>query len=512
MHLGVTIMEDQIALVTEEVTTSPGLIQQNANDHGKSHAESAPRRKNGFFARLWPRMQAYGAALVASYAIVPSIATIFTVVFYLVASNVPGWQLVAWGFIVTGIVWLALSIPLSALTSAGAANPLNYGLIENRLSRLETRFFVIQNTTTEKQLKQYQQVALEEAYDNLSKLHHLIYRSTSRLPWVLAMGYVNAWNWLHRTEEALIEIEPLEIVVSGAYHDYMAISNSKMDNSKDLLANLTDATKKLDPKFASVFAASSLSSGESEVLGEIEQGVHKIEQGVHQIATKLGVQLGESDDQAAKTEKTDKNHASTPDREANARVTLHQIRRALNEFRDTQRLGIVSLRNQLMANIFVTGFVTYALLCTVVLAVVHTNSSAQSERATILAAVVFYIVGAMAGLFGRIYSESKANTGGDDFGLSLGRLISTPLISGIAGIGGVFLYNIIILQVVPGSSSVLLSIFNINRLDYLIAAAVVGYAPNLLMKGLQANKYVSALQSSQTSRSTDASTQQSELN
>jgi hypothetical protein len=323
------------------------------------------------------------------------------------------------------------------------------------------------------------------------------------------MGYVNAWNWLHRTEEALIEIEPIEMVVSGAYHDYMAIANSKMDNSKDLLANLTDATKKLDPKFASVFAASSLSSGESEILGEIGQGVNKIEQGVHELATKLGVQLSESDDQAAKT---DKNHASTPDTEANARVTLQEIRRALNEFRDTQRLGIVSLRNQLMANIFVTGFVTYALLCTVVLAVVHTNNSVQPERATILAAVVFYIVGAMAGLFGRIYSESKANTGGDDYGLSLGRLISTPLISGIAGIGGVFLYNIIILQVAPGSSGLLLSIFNINRLDYLIAAAVFGYAPNLLMRGLQSNKYVSALQSSQTSRSTDTSTQQSEMN
>jgi hypothetical protein len=498
-------MGDQITIHTGEITTSPGLMSQNHADREKSPAKPATRRKKGFFARLWPLMQAYGAALVASYAIVPSITTIFTVVFYLVASNVPGWQLVAWGFIVTGIVWLALSIPLSALTSARAANPHNYGLIESRLSQLETRLYVLQTTTSEDQLKQYQRAALEEAYDNLAKLHDLMYSSTSRLPWVLAMGYVNAWNWLHRTEEALIEIEPIEMVVSGAYHDYMAISNSKMDNSKDLLSNLTDATKKLDPKFASVFAASSLSSGEVEVLGEIGQGVNKIEQGVHQIATKLGFQLNDSDDQSAKI---DKDTPSTPDTEANARVTLHEIRRALNEFRDSQRLGIVSIRNQLMASVFVTGFVTYALLCTTVLAV----NGAQPERATILAAVVFYIVGAMAGLFGRIYSQSKANTGGDDYGLSLVRLISTPLISGIAGIGGAFLYSILILQGALGSSVSLSTIFTINRLDYLIAAVIFGYAPNLLMRGLQSNKYVSALQSSQTSRSTDASTQQSEIN
>ncbi|HYT36698.1 MAG TPA: hypothetical protein VEL49_05905 [Ktedonobacteraceae bacterium] len=502
-------MEDQLTIDTGEITTSPGLIPQNYADREKFSAKPATRRKKGFFARLWPLMQANGAALVSSCAIVPSIATIFTVVLYLVASNVPGWQPVAWSWIVTGIVWLALSIPLSAFTSAKAVNPHNYGLIENRLSRLETRLYVLQTTTPEDQLKQYQRVALEEAYDNLSKLQDLMYNSTSRLPWVLAWGYINAWNWLHRTEEALIEIEPIEMVVGGAYHDYMAISDSKMDNSKDLLSNLTDATKALDPKFASVFAASNPSSVEAEALGEIGQGVNKIEQDVHRIATTLGVQLSDSDVQSAKT---NKKNPSTPDKEANARVTIRQIRRALNEFRDHQRLGIVHVRNQLMANIFFTGSITYLLLCVAILPVIPTNSGPQPERATILAAVVFYIVGAIFGLFGTILRQSRASTGGDDYGLSLVRLISTPLISGLAGIGGAFLYNILILQGALGASVSLSTVFTINRLDYLIAAAIFGYAPNLLLKGLQSNKYVSALQSSETSRSTDASTQQNETN
>src|SRR5215831_13182603 len=197
---GVTFMDDQLTLDTDEITTSPGLIAQNSTDHKKIPVKSAVRRKKGFFARLWPLMQAYGAALVLSYAIVPSIATIFTVIFFLALANVPGWQLVLWGFIASGVVWLVLSMPLSALTSARAANPHNYGLIESRLSRLETRLFVLQSTASEDQLKQYQRVALEEAYDNLTKLQDLMYSSTSRLPWVIAMGYVNAWNWLHRTE------------------------------------------------------------------------------------------------------------------------------------------------------------------------------------------------------------------------------------------------------------------------------------------------------------------------
>lgn len=500
-------MGDQLTIDTGEITTSPGLIPQNYASHEKSPAKPATRRKNGFFARLWPLMQAYGASLLASFAIVPIVATFITVALFIVMSTAPGWQSAAWGCLITGILWLVLSIPLAALTSAKAVNPYNYGLIENRLSRLESRLYTLQTTTPEDQLKPYQRVALEEAYDNLSKLHDLMYRSTSRLPWVLAMGYINAWNWLHRTEEALIEIEPVEMVVSGAYHDFMAISNSKIENSKDLLSNLSVAAKTLDPAMARVFAASKPASAEHEALEAIDEGINKIEHDVHRIATKLGVHLSDNDDQAAKS---DKKNPSTPDKEANARVTLREIRRVLDEFRDNQRLGIVHTRNQLMASIFVTGFVIYALLSAAILPVFPGNSGSQLERATILTAVIFYIVGAIAGLFGTIYRQATASTGSDDFGLSLVRLVSTPLISGLAGIGGAFLYSILVTQVSSGQSNSLISIFTFNRLDCLVAAAVFGFAPNLLMKELQVNKYVSALQSSETSKTTDSSSQQNE--
>jgi len=498
-------MSDQITVHTDEITTSPGLIAQNSTDREKSRARPDTRRKSSFFVRLWPHMQAYGASLLVSFAIVPIVAAFFTVALFIVMPAAPGWQSAAWGCLITAVLWLVLSIPLAALTSAKAVNPYNYGLIENRLSRLESRLYTLQTTTPEDQLKPYQRVALEEAYDNLSKLHDLIYRSTSRLPWVLAMGYIDAWSWLHRTEEALIEIEPVEMVVSGAYHDFMAISNSKIDNSKDLLSNLSVAAKTLDPAMASVFAASKPVSAENETLETIDGGINRIEQDVQRIATKLGVQLSDNDDQSARTEKKT---SSTPDKEANARVTLREIRRVLNEFRDNQRLGIVHTRNQLMASIFVTGLVIYALISAAVLP----SNGSQPERATILAAVIFYIVGAIAGLFGTIYRQSTASTGSDDYGLSLVRLISTPLISGLSGIGGAFLYSILILQVSSGQSNSLISIFTLNRLDCLVAAAVFGFAPNLLMKELQANKYVTALQSSETSKATDSSGQQNQTN
>src|SRR5271157_931600 len=176
-------MGDQLTIDTGEITTSPGLMPQNYTDREKFPFKPATRRKNGFFARMRPLMQAYGATLVGTYAIVPTVTAAFTVIFYIIASNVSGWQPVLWGCIVTGIAWLVLSILLIPLSSGKTVNPHNYGLLENRLSRLETRLYMIQTTTPEDQLKPYQRVALEEAYDNLSKLHDLMYSSTSRLPW-----------------------------------------------------------------------------------------------------------------------------------------------------------------------------------------------------------------------------------------------------------------------------------------------------------------------------------------
>ncbi len=471
--------------------------------------------KAGVAARIGRYFQAYGAALIAGFAIVPIIAAIITVGFYLTTAS---WYAPAWGTAVTCIGWLLICIPLASLTSAQAVNPHSYGLLENQLSRLKSRLNMLQNTIPEEKLRPYQRVALEEAYDNLTRLQHLVYSSTDRLPWVLAMAYINAWNWLHRAEEALIEIEPIEMVVRGAYHDYMAITDSKMNNAQDLLRKLRTAAKTLDPGIAVVFLASSTSE-EVEQLQNVAQSIEKVEYDVQRIATHLGLPLGPREDQhdpkawpAPQPATSAVPTAAALYKEANARVTLREIRRALNEFRDNQWLGIINARNHLIAAIFVTGLVTFALLSIAILSLPLVSGSLQAIRAPLLAAVVFYIVGAIGGLFGTIYRETTANSAEDDYGLTLARLTGTPLISGLAGIGGVFIYSTIVLQLASSASITLSATFALDRLDFLIAAALFGYAPNLLIKGLQFNKYVSALQSSKLSITTDTSDRQDGTN
>jgi hypothetical protein len=112
------------------------------------------------------------------------------------------------------------------------------------------------------------------------------------------------------------------------------------------------------------------------------------------------------------------------------------------------------------------------------------------------------MLGAIAGLFGRISQASIANIGVDDYGLSLAQIMSRPLYSGLAGIGGVLISSTLLSI---GSSNglsldTIQSIFTLTRPDLLIVAAAFGLTPNLIASGMQnqTNKFLSALRNSKT--------------
>lgn len=194
---------------------------------------------------------------------------------------------------------------------------------------------------------------------------------------------------------------------------------------------------------------------------------------------------------------------STPEDEAKkksrARAALREVRHALNDFRDNSWEGIVRARTKLLGTTTLTGFVTHILLCITILIGLDV-----SQRPAIAAATIFYIVGAIAGMFGRFYKEAQSNTDVDDYGLSIARLIAIPPLSGLAGVGGVLITILLYSTLVGMRDSTSLTKFSdIFRLDqplYFIAAAVFGLTPNLIIKSLQeqAKKYVNDLTSSKS--------------
>jgi uncharacterized membrane protein len=127
-----------------------------------------------------------------------------------------------------------------------------------------------------------------------------------------------------------------------------------------------------------------------------------------------------------------------------------------------------------------TGIALYLLLELAILA--------GADVQMIIAATVFYLVGAIVGLYSRLYEQARSETSVDDFNLASARLLAAQLYSGIAAIGGV----VIVQRAILASSTV----FNLNLSNILIAAAF-GLTPSLFTNAIQkeAEQYKTDLKS-----------------
>lgn len=488
-------MEESTSINARIVNTSTdgvftGIVQAAGVGQITLESSVASESKRSWLDYIVIILRAYGAALVAGLPIVPIIASIVTLTLYFsgFTQNAPSWYAVAYGALYTYIAWWVISVPCSVLMTARLMNTGSYGLLTSRLSQLEARLQEIgapEQGGKPKQWADYQLVALKEARDQVAELNSQLYRYPAGLQWVVGLGYANAWSKLHRAEEALIEVEPVEMVIRGALHDKLSIQDSKISSRNELLEKLCWVARELYPAMESSFKTHQAGEGD----GEINKLLHYVEK----IALKVGVDVDADLSQGGNV-----NQVTSAEVEARARFTAREVRRTLNEFRDRLWEGLIRARNHLLATIFVTGFVTHILLCIAILAGMSTPGNPTPNRNQIIAAAVFYIVGATAGLFGRIYRESQTSTAVDDYGLSLARLVATPLLSGLAGVGGVLLINTVLVGTSTVASNTVQTIFNINRIDYIIAAAIFGLAPNLIVRGLEqrSGKYISALQSS----------------
>ena len=121
----------------------------------------------------------------------------------------------------------------------------------------------------------------------------------------------------------------------------------------------------------------------------------------------------------------------TPPASAQARFILRDVRHAINQYRDARREGLARARNQLIWTGLITGLLAYSLLAFAVLVAVPYKS--------LIAGLVFFLVGAVVGLFDQLRVSTATESGTEDFGLGQARLFYTPVLSGLAAIGGVLI-------------------------------------------------------------------------
>lgn len=370
----------------------------------------------------------YSGALLMTAVAVPVVASLISAIAFIVqwpaGVGLPNWlnsiigTPLLLGTVSTLIVWLLLGLIIRRFTAADRMNMVSYGQLLNRLSTLDAQMNVLypEPATVPPTVA----MASKEVLDCRSTIYKELVKKS--LKWVTATGYINLWQEMQNAEEALLDIMPREDVIAEALYDESRIQDSKIDTSDDLLKKLRMAVMILDP------------------------------------STKVYLQTPPTD--PVPTDGTS---------EVQPRAILREVRHALNDFRNDRWEAIVRVRNQFVSTTILTGLTLYVLLQFTLLA--------GASRQAIISATAFYLVGALVGLFGRLYNESQTSKSVDDYRLALARLVATPLYSGLAAVGGVL---------VTQQVTSLAALFDPTKiLPGLIIAAAFGLTPGVLINALQ---------------------------
>jgi hypothetical protein len=398
---------------------------------------------------------AYAGALWLVSPRIPGVAALAVVLAYLLPGGGPanGGIAVALGTYAAVLSWLLLAIAFRYMARSNSAHPRPYGELMERIEELSDRACRLppsgesgesgEMKDIQKQLDRARDVLYEPGTDDPGKPR----TPRAGKDWAAGTGYFVAWRAVHAAEEALLECGSANMAIGEALHDDLRLANSTIENADVLRRSLRNAVVELD----------------EEAIGRYFPNVEGLPDAKPRrkrpTAASSGVEAGAKQ----------------------ARATLREIRHAINEFRDAARDSLAQSRNRLLQTILVAGIVAYILLATAIINGV--------EPVILQSAVVFFLVGALVGLFNRLRIEASTNRAIDDFGLFEARLLHTPLISGLAGVGGVFLVAIAPLAsgaMAPGQPLNMADVFDVSHNQVgLLVAAVFGLTPSSIIGSLQ---------------------------
>ncbi|MCA1569832.1 MAG: hypothetical protein LC798_05820 [Chloroflexi bacterium] len=256
--------------------------------------------------------------------------------------------------------------------------------------------------------------------------------------WWSGYGYASAWMALHRAEEALLLVADSAELVGVVLHDRLRTSNSPLAH---LRQRVTDSQADLD-RIATAVSPSHRTG----------------------FMRRLAVD-------------------TASDRAARVRTEVAAVRRAINEFRDSRWDGLARARNRLNYTTALTAWTGYLLLIL--------SLGLQASREAAAAAAVFFLIGALIGLFAQLRLDAQREEVVEDFGMAAARLRQTVVASGIAAVAGVLIVTIA--AGATGTSEgagtdTLGGVFNLDANPaQLLIAAVFGLSPALLIERLTAS-------------------------
>lgn len=471
----------------------------------------------------------FGSSLVGISIIFPIFVSAVTICFYLTPRIPFLWLSTSnlyapvCGFLFACIVWFLAAFFYRDFATPGRANMHVYGMLARYKAELKARLSIedpnndrfsnllsspAQNQTEDGELSsdmvekkifdneaEYVWVSWRKAQNAFCDLEQHLSCENGGMDWISGTGYIHAWRMIHRIQEALLGVQTTWEIIGEAMHDARAIQNSGIPDSVFLVGKLLRAVKTLSPDAMVYFDDLKGDRNFANIFKEDDQNIARSPSALS-LLWKVFRRNKQEDSSIGAKKRSGENSCSLKE-ECEAREALRQVKHALNSYQDSLWSALVRARNYLSVSVVVVGFVTHLLLCIAILmgpTPDFGNSASTSYRFIVAAAAAYYIVGVVSGLFGHLYNETNSNHAPDDYGLFLSRLIATLSLSGLAGIGGVLLAN----QLLHGGETPALNqIFDGTLpIESLLAASVFGFAPSLIMAGLnqRIQKYATNLQ------------------
>ncbi len=333
------------------------------------------------------------------------------------------------GIAATGLLWvlvLMLGIPM---TSAPSAQPRLYQELTHRYKNVRDRLGQLSAGPSQPSV---------EARNSLLFTNRALLGEENgpALRWALGFGYVNVLRAIHRVEQEILVLEPREDLLMDVGRDELSLSRSTIDNRDVLLTSLARVKTELS-----------------------EQG-------------------------PSAPSSTGRRPAKVQPSETDARVKAVTARRALDQFRDDARDGIVRSRNQLLNLTFVLSSLTFGLFAL--------SEMVGAPTIFLMSVAGLYLVGVGAACIGRLRIGTRHTSVSEDFGLHPARLLATLLMAGLIAVGGVFLVAALpsLLPAQAGGNPIpaLSAIFDLrSNTAALLYAAIFGVASetltNLLFRG-----------------------------
>jgi hypothetical protein len=298
-----------------------------------------------------------------------SAASLTTVALYVV-----GWKPWWWIMLLSGLPFLfMLGFWVRAWRNQASPQGVNsneYQQLVDRLAQLESLL-----SGPEADGDEGARNALKEARVDARRLAADL--STPGAHWLSSHAYLDAWERLHRAEEAAVLCAPRASARAAAVADIDRLNGSTIAQASSLQ---TRATK----------AAEVLSDGKGPF-----------------------------------------GRPRTQSSEADARQDVRYVRSVVNRFREDKWRALVDVRDTLMST---TALLWIQLYGTLLLLIAF-----GAPRSRVMTGALFFLAGGLVGLVSQLNSESGAGASApvEDFGLSAARVFAIPALAGAVGLLGV---------------------------------------------------------------------------